>query len=111
MDMAKALDQDAKSAAYNASSTLGPKELVTLRKSKVTPELQGLFSGTVARITVISESGLYKYVLRAQRKNPLASFFQDWVTQEVLPRSRKTGSYIMGEENKTQRISQGGSYL
>ena len=30
-------------------------------------------------------SGLYKLTLRAQRSNPNAAKFQDWVTKEVLP--------------------------
>jgi prophage antirepressor-like protein len=34
---------------------------------------------------IIVESGLYKLIMRAQRSNPLARAFQDWVTREVLP--------------------------
>lgn len=48
--------------------------------------------------SIISESGLYKLVLRAQRSNPAAAKFQDWVTREVLPAIRKDGMYVMGEE-------------
>lgn len=51
------------------------------------------------KMLIISESGLYKLVLRAQRSNPLAREFQDWVTREVLPAIRKDGAYIRGEEN------------
>ena len=46
--------------------------------------------------TVISESGLYKLVLRSDK--PEARRFQDWVTRDVLPAIRKDGAYIMGEE-------------
>ncbi|KQB13207.1 hypothetical protein H9N28_08105 [Rhodobacter capsulatus] len=49
-------------------------------------------------ITLVSESGLYKTILRAQRSNPAAKEVQDWVTKEVLPRIRRDGAYIMGEE-------------
>lgn len=47
-------------------------------------------------ITLISESGLYKLVMRSDK--PEARHFQDWVTRDVLPAIRKDGGYIMGEE-------------
>lgn len=36
---------------------------------------------------LVSESGVYKFILRTQPTNPAARDFQDWVTKEVLPRS------------------------
>lgn len=45
---------------------------------------------------VISESGLYKLIMRSDK--PQARAFQDWVTRDVLPAIRKDGGYIMGEE-------------
>lgn len=42
-------------------------------------------------ITIISESGLYALVLRSRK--PEARRFAKWVTSEVLPAIRKTGSY------------------
>jgi len=48
------------------------------------------------KVTIISESGLYKLVMRSDK--PQAKQFQDWVTREVLPAIRKDGAYIMGEE-------------
>lgn len=45
---------------------------------------------------VVSESGLYKLILRSNK--PSAQRFQDWVTQEVLPALRKDGMYVVGEE-------------
>ena len=41
--------------------------------------------------TVINESGLYKVILRSDK--PEAKAFTRWVTHEVLPAIRKTGSY------------------
>lgn len=41
----------------------------------------------------INESGLYRLVLRSDK--PEADAFQDWVTAEVLPQIRKTGSYAV----------------
>lgn len=43
-----------------------------------------LFENTRApKITLISESGLYKLVMRSDK--PVAREFQDWVTRVVLP--------------------------
>lgn len=46
----------------------------------------------------ITESGLYKLGMRAQRTNPVIIKFQDWVTRDVLPSIRKDGMYVTGEE-------------
>jgi prophage antirepressor-like protein len=48
-------------------------------------------SGGNPNITIINESGLYRLVLRSRK--PEALPFSDWVTGEVLPSIRKTGSY------------------
>ena len=45
----------------------------------------------VQEMTVINESGLYSLVLSS--KLPQAKNFKRWVTKEVLPAIRKTGSY------------------
>lgn len=45
---------------------------------------------------LISESGLYKLIMRSDK--PKARAFQNWVTGTVLPSIRKDGGYIMGEE-------------
>ncbi|WP_244126678.1 BRO-N domain-containing protein, partial [Xylella fastidiosa] len=42
-------------------------------------------------LTIVSEGGLYRLVLRSRRAEAVA--FSDWVTDEVLPLIRKTGSY------------------
>ena len=46
-------------------------------------------------VALISESGLYKLVMRSDK--PEAREFQDWVTRVVLPAIRKDGAYIQGE--------------
>jgi len=46
--------------------------------------------------TVISESGLYCLIMRSNK--PQARQFQKWVTREVLPTLRKTGVYVVGQE-------------
>ena len=42
-------------------------------------------------MTIISESGLYKVILRSDK--PEAKKFTRWVTHEVLPTIRRTGGY------------------
>jgi len=49
---------------------------------------------------LISESGLYKLILRAHPSRPQVKRFQDWVTKTVLPAIRKDGAYIMGENGQ-----------
>jgi prophage antirepressor-like protein len=59
--------------------------------------LPQLFCGSRApTYTAISESGLYKLIMRSDK--PEAHKFQDWVTREVLPAIRKTGGYLLNEE-------------
>lgn len=53
------------------------------------------FSG-LQRAIVINESGLYSLVFSSQA--PLAQEFKQWVTSEVLPSIRKTGSYSLLEQ-------------
>lgn len=48
--------------------------------------------GGVQNLSIISETGLYRLVLRSDK--PQAEPFTEWVTEEVLPEIRKTGVYI-----------------
>lgn len=47
--------------------------------------------GGKQQVSVVNESGLYALVLRSRK--PEAKKFTKWVTSEVLPSIRKTGSY------------------
>ena len=47
--------------------------------------------GGAQKMNIISESGLYKVILRSDK--PEAKKFTRWVTHEVLPSIRKTGGY------------------
>lgn len=53
--------------------------------------------GRSQKTTIINESGLYGVILRSDK--PQAKPFRRWVTHEVLPAIRKTGSYT-DTENK-----------
>lgn len=61
---------------------------------KVAP-IQGTPGGTQEMI-IINESGLYSLVLSS--KLPGAKKFKRWVTSEVLPSIRRTGSYVGGSK-------------
>ena len=45
------------------------------------------------KVTIISESGLYSLILTSRK--PEAKRFKKWVTSEVLPAIRKTGTYTV----------------
>lgn len=100
-DMADALDLDRRFTC-NSRRFLDDAEVLiaTRRAVKTRPQVAVLFpAGSQASShTLVSESGLYKCSLRAQRSNPAARDFQDWVTKEVLPRIRKHGGYVKDEE-------------
>jgi len=49
-------------------------------------------------VNIISESGLYALVLTSRK--PQAKRFKKWVTGEVLPQIRKTGSYSLQAEQQ-----------
>lgn len=57
----------------------------------------------MARIALLSESALYKLILRSDK--PDAKAFQDWVIRDVLPAIRKDGIYVAGKEKGTAPIS------
>jgi len=50
----------------------------------------------------INEAGLYQLVMRS--RSPHAEKFQDWVTDEVLPQIRRTGSYVQAPSNYAEAL-------
>lgn len=52
------------------------------------------------KITIINESGLYRLILRSNMPN--AEKFSDWVTSEVIPSIRKTGSYSLNKNSEPE---------
>ncbi|MEJ6013791.1 BRO family protein [Corynebacterium sp. H127] len=63
--------------------------------SRVNPQDKGVRSvdtlGGQQNMTVVNESGMYDVVLESRK--PHARAFRRWVTSEVLPEIRRTGSY------------------
>ena len=47
--------------------------------------------GGAQEMTIVSEAGMYEVVIRSDK--PEAATFRRWITAEVLPSIRKTGSY------------------
>ena len=60
--------------------------------------------GGAQQTTVITESGLYHVILNA--KTERVKPFRRWVTEEVLPQIRKTGSYSVKKESVTPSAQQ-----
>lgn len=108
-DLTTALDWGYDNIKYHMKTTLDQEEKRVLSKGKGSVTTRCLFTGPSGRLTIISESGLYKLVMRSDK--PEAKSFQDWVTKVVLPAIRKDGGYIMGEEkvvtsnNATARLA------
>lgn len=50
----------------------------------------------------LTESGVYKLIFKSKKKE--AERFQDWVTDEVLPQIRRTGSYKLGQPKPLSAI-------
>lgn len=59
--------------------------------------------GGTQRVTVITEAGLYSAILGSQV--PGAREFKRWVTHELLPEIRRTGSYALAAETPERRIA------
>lgn len=78
MDVAQVLGYD---DAWNLTRRLDPEEIQNL-------QIGGFGNRGV---NLINESGLYSAILGSQ--NPEAKTFKKWVTTDVLPTIRKTGTY------------------
>ncbi len=53
-------------------------------------------NGGMQDMEFVSESGLYSLIIRSRK--PVAKPFQKWVTREVLPSIRKTGTYSISQQ-------------
>lgn len=71
----------------NAVARLDEDEISTVRFSDGRP------GHGAQKVNIISESGLYALIIRSSK--PAAREFRKWVTSEVLPTIRKTGTYTM----------------
>ena len=67
--------------------------------------------GRMQKTLIINESGLYSFILSS--KLPTAKRFKRWVTAEVMPTLRKTGSYSLAsiEPAVPRRVLNADDYL
>lgn len=54
-------------------------------------------------LTVVTEPGMYEVVIRSDA--PRAREFRRWVTTEVLPTIRRTGSYAVAPQSREERLA------
>lgn len=66
-------------------------------EDKTATLIQGNGSNYKSKTILINESGLYALIFGSDL--PSAKEFKHWVTSEVLPKIRKHGGYISGEEH------------
>ncbi len=93
------IDNEPWAVGKDVAQALGYKEPAKAVRDHVDPEDRGMSkmdtpSGEQT-MTIINESGLYSLILSS--KLPSAKRFKRWVTSEVLPALRKTGSYTVPE--------------
>ncbi|KEZ22286.1 putative phage-encoded protein [Glaesserella parasuis] len=72
------------------------------------------FDNRVSEINIVSESGMYTLILRcrdAVKKGSVPHRFRKWVTAEVLPQIRKTGSYTKSTTDERTGLRQAVSAL
>ena len=70
----------------DAITELDADEKITVANADGNPR-----RGTPHKMNLISDSGLYALIFKSRKKE--AKTFRKWVTSEVLPAIRKTGSY------------------
>lgn len=71
----------------NALARLDDDEKGSIRLTDVTP------NGGNPNVSIVNEPGLYTLVLGSRKKE--AKDFKRWITHDVIPSIRKTGSYSM----------------
>lgn len=54
------------------------------------------------KMSIISEAGMYSLILRSRKKE--AKEFKRWVTHDILPSIRKTGSYSMAPKTYAEAL-------
>lgn len=86
------------SAVRMAVSKMNKSQAVKLTNSTV-KDIDSYVKSPFGKL-FLTESGMYKLAFRSNK--PSAEEFTNWVTDDVLPSIRKTGSYSMKSEPSTQ---------
>lgn len=88
-DIALALDyRDASNMVRNLDDDEADTHIVSIRSENGVEQDRS--------VTIINESGLYNAIFGSRKAS--AKAFRKWVTSEVLPTIRKTGTYTRGED-------------
>ena len=87
------------SAVRNYLAKMNEKQAVMLKNSDVRDKDIRKLNNAGEKF--ITESGVYKLVFKSRKPN--AEAFTDWVTDEVLPTLRKTGSYEMPKQKQEKK--------
>ena len=87
------------SAVKMAISKMNEKQVMKVTNSKVKDVDFRKLHNTGENF--LTESGVYKLVFKSRKPN--AEAFTDWVTDEVLPSIRKTGSYETPKKQTTKK--------
>ncbi len=92
-------------AATDVAHALGYRDAEKLTRILDDDEKDTHIVGTLGgnqELTIISESGLYAAIFKSRR--PEAQAFRKWVTSEVLPSIRRTGSFSMSDADPVKRM-------
>ncbi|ARE87086.1 BRO-N domain-containing protein [Clostridium formicaceticum] len=97
----------------DVAEALGYAEPRSVISKKVDEEDKGVArmetpSG-MQEMTIINESGLYSLILSSKLES--AKKFKRWVTSEVLPSIRKTGSYLLNYKPKATSVGEVASLI
>ena len=84
-------------ATYARRGFFSTAEFQVFRRNTLTlcEGVKALLTGHTHHISLLSESGLYKLIMRSDKKAALE--FQHWIASEVLPTVRKTGKYALAD--------------
>lgn len=82
----------------DALKSLDPDEKITLANPDGNPR-----AGIPHQLAAVTESGLYALIFKSRK--PEAKAFRKWVTSEVLPAIRKTGSYFSAPKTLSEALS------
>lgn len=82
----------------HANTTMATRLLTEAEVQKVATNRIGGFPAKVKAVICVSESGLYKLIMRSDKQE--AVVFQHWIASEVLPSIRKTGKYALADHGR-----------
>ncbi len=76
---------------------------VTQAVSKLDGDERSMFYiGRQGEVNIINESGLYSLILTSRK--PEAKAFKRWITHDVIPLIRKTGTYMVHQQNQVPAL-------